>query len=50
MKLLFHPDDQRLLGASIVGEGATELIHIAMACITMNGTIDFFIQCVFNYP
>jgi NAD(P) transhydrogenase len=33
-----------------VGEGASELIHIAMACLTYDGTIDFFIQSVFNYP
>jgi NAD(P) transhydrogenase len=50
VKLLFSPDDQRLLGASIVGDGAVELIHIAMACLSFEGTIDFFIQSVFNYP
>jgi NAD(P) transhydrogenase len=50
VKLTFRPDDQRLLGASIVGEGASELIHVAMACLTYEGTIDFFIQGVFNYP
>ena len=50
VKLLFRPDDQRLLGASIVGEGASELIHVAMACIAAEGTLDFFIQSVFNYP
>jgi NAD(P) transhydrogenase len=50
VKLLFRPDTQQLLGCSIVGDGASELIHIAMACLTYNGTIDFFIQSVFNYP
>ncbi len=50
VKLLFSPSDQRLLGASIVGENASELIHTAMACLTFGGTIDFFIQSVFNYP
>ena len=50
VKLIFHPEDQRLLGASVVGEGAGELIHVAMACIAFHGTIDFFIQSVFNYP
>ena len=50
VKLLFRPEDQRLLGASIVGENAGELIHIAMACIAYEGTIDYFIQSVFNYP
>ena len=50
VKLIFRPDTQQLLGCSIVGEGASELIHIAMACLTYDGTIDFFIQSVFNYP
>ncbi len=50
IKLTFHPDDQRLLGVSIVGENACELIHVAMACMTFGGTLDFFIQAVFNYP
>jgi len=50
VKLIFRPDTQQLLGCSIVGEGASELIHVAMACIAFEGTIDFFIQSVFNYP
>lgn len=50
VKLLFRPDNQELLGCSIVGEGASELIHIAMTCLTFEGTLDFFIQSVFNYP
>ena len=50
VKLLFRPDDQRLLGASIVGENAAELIHIAASCLSHQSTIDYFIQSVFNYP
>jgi NAD(P) transhydrogenase len=50
VKLLFSPSDQRLFGASVVGEGAGELIHIAMSCLAGEGTLDFFIQSVFNYP
>ena len=50
MKLLFHPDDQRLLGVALVGESACELIHIGMACMSFGGTLDFFIQSVLNYP
>ena len=50
LKLLFHPDDQRILGVAIVGESACELIHLGMACMTFGGTLDFFIQSVFNYP
>jgi NAD(P) transhydrogenase len=50
VKLLFSPGDQRLFGASVVGEGAGELIPIAMSCLATEGTLDFFIQSVFNYP
>ena len=50
VKLLFDPDDQRILGASIVGEGACELIHLVAAVMSFGGTLDYFIQSVFNYP
>ncbi len=50
VKLIFRRDDQRLLGCSIVGEGACELIHLAAAVMSFDGTIDYFIQAVFNYP
>ena len=50
VKLLFDPDDQRILGVSIIGEGACELIHLAAAVMSFGGTLDYFIQSVFNYP
>ena len=34
----------------VVGQGAAELIHVAMACLAYEGSIDFFIQSVFIYP
>jgi len=50
LKLLFSPADTRLLGVSIVGEGAGELIHVGMACLGFGGSLDFFIQSGFVYP
>jgi NAD(P) transhydrogenase len=50
VKLIFRREDQSLLGCSIVGEGASELIHLAAAVMSFGGTIDYFIQAVFNYP
>ncbi|MBM4194368.1 MAG: Si-specific NAD(P)(+) transhydrogenase [Gemmatimonadetes bacterium] len=50
IKLVFRRDDQRLLGCSIFGENACELIHVAAAVLSFGGTIDYFIQGVFNYP
>jgi NAD(P) transhydrogenase len=50
LKILFDPDDQRVLGVSIVGEGACELVHLAASVMTFGGTLDYFIQGVFNFP
>lgn len=50
LKLLFGLDDRRLLGVHILGEGSTELIHIGQAVLALNGTLDYFMETVFNYP
>ena len=50
LKLMFHCDTRKLLGVSILGEGASELIHIGQVVLSMNGDIDYFIDTVFNYP
>jgi NAD(P) transhydrogenase len=50
VKIVFHPEDQRVLGVTIVGETACELIHVGMTVIAFDGTLDFFIQAAFNYP
>ena len=50
VKLIFQRGDQKLLGCSVFGESACELIHVAAAVLTFGGTIDYFIQGVFNYP
>jgi NAD(P) transhydrogenase len=50
MKMIFSLKTRRLLGCHIVGEGATELIHIGQAVLNLKGTIDFFIENTFNYP
>ena len=50
VKLLFDPTTRKLLGAHIIGESATELIHLAATCMSLGGTLDYFVQAVFNYP
>ncbi|MDH3220455.1 MAG: Si-specific NAD(P)(+) transhydrogenase [Gammaproteobacteria bacterium] len=50
LKMLFSIETQRLLGVHIIGEGATELVHIGQAVISLGGTLDYFVQTVFNYP
>jgi NAD(P) transhydrogenase len=50
MKLIFDASSRKLIGAHILGERATDLIHVAQAVIAFGGTLDYFIQSVFNYP
>jgi NAD(P) transhydrogenase len=50
LKLIFHRESKQLLGVHIIGEGASELLHIGQAIFIMQGTIEYFINTVFNYP
>ena len=50
LKLIFDPDSKMLLGVHIIGEGACELLHIGQAVFALKGTIEYFIDSVFNYP
>ena len=50
LKLLFHRQTRELLGVHAIGEGATELIHIGQAVMAYHGSIEYFIDTVFNYP
>jgi NAD(P) transhydrogenase len=50
LKLLFDPKNLKLLGIHIIGEGATELVHIGQAIMNTGATIEYFRDTVFNYP
>jgi NAD(P) transhydrogenase len=50
LKLIFHRETRKVLGVHIIGEGAAELVHIGQAVMTLGGTMDYFIETVFNYP
>ncbi len=50
LKLIFHRETRAILGVHIIGEGASELVHIGQAVMALNGTVDYFIDTVFNYP
>jgi NAD(P) transhydrogenase len=50
LKMLLSLKTRRVLGVQIVGEGATELIHIAQAVMNLKGTVDYFVENTFNYP
>jgi NAD(P) transhydrogenase len=50
LKLLFDPGTRKLLGVHIMGDRATELVHIGQMVLELGGGIDQFIDCVFNFP
>jgi NAD(P) transhydrogenase len=50
IKMIFEAPSGKLLGVHVIGEIASELVHIGLACLSFGGGIDFFIHTVFNYP
>jgi len=50
LKLIFRRSDRQLLGVHILGESATELIHLGMMVLETGGSLDLFIDFVFNFP
>jgi NAD(P) transhydrogenase len=50
LKLVFCPKTKKLLGVHIIGDRAADMIHIGQAVISFGGTIDYFVETVFNFP
>ncbi|PYV05030.1 MAG: Si-specific NAD(P)(+) transhydrogenase [Acidobacteria bacterium] len=50
LKLIFHRETKELLGVHIIGEGASEILHIGQAVMILKGTVEYFVDTVFNYP
>ena len=50
VKLIFDRNKLTLLGVHVIGERASELVHIGQTCMHYNGTLDYFVHAVFNYP
>jgi NAD(P) transhydrogenase len=50
LKIIFHRETKEILGVHIIGEGASEILHIGQAVLSLKGTVDYFINTVFNYP
>jgi NAD(P) transhydrogenase len=50
LKLIFHIDTRKILGVWCMGTQATELVHIGQAVMALEGTLDYFVGNVFNYP
>lgn len=50
LELLFRRDDLRLLGVHVVGEQATEVVHIGLMALLAGADADIFNRACFNYP
>jgi NAD(P) transhydrogenase len=50
LKLLVHSETRKLLGVHIIGEGATELVHIGQLAIGLGARVDYLVNSTFNYP
>ena len=50
LKIIFHRMTHTILGVHIIGEGASELLHIGQAVMALGGKLDYFVDTVFNYP
>jgi NAD(P) transhydrogenase len=50
IKLVFERETRKLIGCHCIGDRASELVHVGQALITLDGTVETFIEMVFNYP
>ena len=50
LKLIVARDSRKLIGVHVIGERATELVHVAQAIMHLGGKVDILIDMVFNYP
>jgi NAD(P) transhydrogenase len=50
LKLLFRRADMKLLGVHIIGELATEVVHVGLMAMLTNSTVDLFLEACFNVP
>ncbi|WP_431686216.1 Si-specific NAD(P)(+) transhydrogenase [Hahella sp. NBU794] len=50
LKLVCDAEGRRLLGVQIVGEEATELIHIGQMALLSKSDVDIFVESIFNFP
>jgi NAD(P) transhydrogenase len=50
LKLLFRRDDMRLVGVHVIGEMATEIVHIGLMAMLTESTVELFVEACFNTP
>jgi NAD(P) transhydrogenase len=50
LALVCERSTARVLGVQVIGEGATELVHLGQAAIAAAATADFFVDQIYNFP
>jgi NAD(P) transhydrogenase len=50
LKLIFRREDMKLLGVHVIGEQASEVVHVGVVAMLANGTADLFNRTCFNFP
>jgi NAD(P) transhydrogenase len=50
LKIIFHRETHQLLGVHIIGEGASEIVHLGQSVIHLKGGLEYLTSAVFNYP
>lgn len=50
LKIVSDSEGKKVLGVMIVGEGATELVHIGQMALLANADVDIFVESIFNFP
>jgi len=50
LKLLFRREDMKLIGVHVIGELATEIVHIGLMAMLSEATAQIFVDACFNVP
>ena len=50
LKLVFRNDNLKLLGVHVIGEQASDMVHVGQTVMAFDGDIKYFIERVLNYP
>jgi len=50
LKLLYRRDNMKLVGVHVLGELATEIVHIGLMAMLTGSTAEIFVEACFNVP
>ncbi|MGH9340522.1 MAG: Si-specific NAD(P)(+) transhydrogenase [Acidobacteriota bacterium] len=50
LKLIFQREDLKVIGVHVIGEQATDLVHVGLTAMLMGAGADVFINTCYNFP